>query len=101
MGDLDEKFFETVKLKGLRRARRNYWYQVINYIRPFAMRRTRLQNMMRFDMLRSYFTIGWRNMARHKMYSIINVGGFAVGIAACMLLALYIKGELTYDSFYA
>lgn len=51
-------------------------------------------------MFKNYLTIGWRNMAKHKMYSAINIGGFALGIAACLLLALYIKGELSYDSFY-
>ncbi|MEJ0030279.1 MAG: ABC transporter permease [Bacteroidota bacterium] len=35
------------------------------------------------------------------MYSAINIGGFALGIAACIVLALYIKGELSYDKFYA
>jgi putative ABC transport system permease protein len=32
------------------------------------------------------------------MYAAINIGGFAIGIAACLLIALYIKHELSYDS---
>jgi putative ABC transport system permease protein len=34
------------------------------------------------------------------MYSVIKVGGFALGIAACLLIALYIKDELSYDRYY-
>jgi putative ABC transport system permease protein len=100
LGDLDEKFVEIAKTKSVRRAKVNYWYQVFNYIRPFAIRRTKLHNLIQLDMFKNYFTIGWRNMTKHKMYSAINIGGFALGIAACMLLALYIKGELSYDRHY-
>ncbi len=38
-----------------------------------------------------------RNLARNKVYSAINVGGLAIGIAACMLIFLYVKDELSYD----
>jgi putative ABC transport system permease protein len=39
-GDLDEKFYATVKKKSLLRAKLNYWYQVMNYLRPFAIRKS-------------------------------------------------------------
>ena len=52
-------------------------------------------------MFKSYFKIGWRNLSRHKMYSAIKIGGFAVGIAACLLIGLYVKQELSYDQHYA
>jgi putative ABC transport system permease protein len=48
-------------------------------------------------MFRNYFKIIWRGMLRQKMYSLIKIGGFAIGIAACLLIALYIRDELTYD----
>lgn len=48
-------------------------------------------------MFQNYFKIAWRNLLKHKMYSAIKIGGFALGIAACLLIALYIKDELSYD----
>jgi putative ABC transport system permease protein len=36
-------------------------------------------------------------MAKQKMYAAINIGGFAIGIAACLLIALYIKDQLSFD----
>jgi putative ABC transport system permease protein len=48
-------------------------------------------------MFRSYFTIAVRQMMKQKMYAVIKVGGFALSIAACLLIALYIKDELSYD----
>ncbi|HRI20155.1 MAG TPA: hypothetical protein PLA68_04355, partial [Panacibacter sp.] len=37
-------------------------------------------------------------MNNQKMYAAIKVGGFALSIAACLLIALYIKDELSYDT---
>ena len=34
------------------------------------------------------------------MYSSINIGGFAIGVAACLLIAMFIKDELSYDKHY-
>lgn len=51
-------------------------------------------------MFKSYFTIGWRNLLRSKTHSLINIGGLAVGIASCLLIALYISDELSYDRYH-
>lgn len=48
-------------------------------------------------MLANYCKIAWRNLLKQKTYSIIKIGGFALSIAACLLIALYIKDELSYD----
>jgi len=48
-------------------------------------------------MLKNYVLIAWRNLIKQKVYSLIKVGGFALSIAACLLIALYIKDELSYD----
>jgi putative ABC transport system permease protein len=48
-------------------------------------------------MFQNYFKIGWRSMSKHKMYSAIKISGFAIGIAACFLIALFILDELKYD----
>ncbi|MCX6236202.1 MAG: ABC transporter permease [Bacteroidia bacterium] len=41
-----------------------------------------------------------RNLINHKMYSTIKIGGFALGIAVCLLIAFFIKDELSYDKQY-
>lgn len=51
-------------------------------------------------MLKSYITIGWRNLLRTKTHSFINIGGLAIGMASCLLIALYIVDELSYDSYH-
>ncbi|HDT13194.1 MAG TPA: FtsX-like permease family protein, partial [Candidatus Aminicenantes bacterium] len=52
-------------------------------------------------MLKNYIKIALRNLARHKGYAFINIMGLAVGIAASVLIALYVVDELGYDRFHA
>ncbi|WP_298550867.1 ABC transporter permease [uncultured Algibacter sp.] len=48
-------------------------------------------------MLRNYFKIAWRNLIKSKGYSAINIGGLAIGIAATLLISLWVYDELTYN----
>ncbi|MFH0881855.1 MAG: FtsX-like permease family protein [bacterium] len=50
-------------------------------------------------MLSSNLKIAFRNLWRSKGYSIINITGFAVGIASVLLLTLFIRHQLSYDRF--
>jgi putative ABC transport system permease protein len=52
-------------------------------------------------MLLSYLTIATRNILRHKLFSAINIGGLAIGLAAFWMIALYVGQELSYDRHYA
>jgi putative ABC transport system permease protein len=48
-------------------------------------------------MLRNYLTIAWRNLKRHKLFSLINILGLSIGMAACLLILQYVSFELSYD----
>ena len=50
-------------------------------------------------MIKNYFRIAFRNLWRHRVFSFINIMGLTVGMAACFLIFLYIRFELSYDSF--
>lgn len=50
-------------------------------------------------MLKSYFIIGLRNLLKQKGYSIIKMAGLAFGLAASMVIYLYIAEDLSYDTF--
>ena len=100
LGDLDEKFKHTVKNTSAFRAKVNYWYQVLNYLRPFAIRKAKSNYSNQYDMFQSYLKIGWRNLFRNKGYSFINIGGLAVGLAVAMLIGLWINDELSYDRYH-
>jgi putative ABC transport system permease protein len=51
-------------------------------------------------MLKSYFKIALRNLARHKLYSVVNIAGLTIALTACLLIGLYVWNELRYDRFH-
>jgi len=52
-------------------------------------------------MLTNYFKTAIRNLFKHKIFSLINIFGLAIGIAACLLILQYARFELSYDDFQA
>ena len=51
-------------------------------------------------MLKNLFKIAVRNLWRSKGFSIINIAGLAIGMAAAILILLWIQNELSYDQFH-
>lgn len=51
-------------------------------------------------MLKNYIKIAFRNIWKRKGYSLINIGGLGIGIAAAILITLYAINQLTYDTFH-
>lgn len=51
-------------------------------------------------MLANYFKIALRTLLRSKTYSFVNIVGLALGLATCLLIALYVTDELSYDAFH-
>jgi len=52
-------------------------------------------------MFKNYLKTALRNLRKNKLYSIINIFGLTVGLAACLLIGMYISHELSYDKFNA
>src|SRR5579871_3440307 len=50
-------------------------------------------------MFKNYFTTGLRNLLKQKGYSILNIAGLAFGLAASLVIFLYVQEDLSYDKF--
>lgn len=50
-------------------------------------------------MLRHYLMTAVRGLLRHRLYSFINVAGFSIGLAAAILIILYVRDQLSYDAW--
>jgi putative ABC transport system permease protein len=50
-------------------------------------------------MFKNFFLVAFRNISRHKAFTFINVTGLAIGLAASLLILLWIQDELSYDKF--
>jgi putative ABC transport system permease protein len=53
----------------------------------------------RKTVIKNYFMVVIRYFRRHKGFAAIDLGGLAVGLAACLLIGLYVKDELSFDRF--
>jgi putative ABC transport system permease protein len=51
-------------------------------------------------MIKNYLTVAWRTIKRQKVYSFIKVFGLSIGIAACILIYLFVVDELSFDKFH-
>jgi putative ABC transport system permease protein len=103
LGDLQERYSRRVKTLGAPGARRRYWLESLAYMRPAFIKRQKSEYSTPFyshDMIRNYFKIAFRNLAKNKSYSSINIGGLAVGMAVAMLTGLWLLDELTFNTYH-
>ena len=49
-------------------------------------------------MFKNYLPIAWRNLRKHKLYSAINIVGLATGMAACIVITLFVFYERSFDN---
>ncbi len=123
-GDLHEEFAYQMKHFGERRARWNYWWVVLVFIKPppgwpFAMKRKTAivrgspsgyydrrfseystTHLVNIAMLRNYFRTAWRNLLKNRFYSLINITGLTAGLAVGILILLWVQDELSFDRFH-
>ncbi|MVM32568.1 FtsX-like permease family protein [Spirosoma sp. HMF4905] len=104
-GDLYERFERNTTRLGPKLAQRQYAWEVVSFLRPFALKRKQNEYsslpLFSIDMFQNYLKIALRNLARNKAYSAINIIGLSIGLAAAMLIMLYTKDEVSYDRFHA
>ena len=51
-------------------------------------------------MIKNYLKIAWRNLAKNKVFSFINIFGLSIGLTCCILISLYIYHETSYDKYH-
>jgi len=100
-GDLQERFDRNCQKHGQTTARRKFIWEVISLFRPGLIKTfeiTFLQNLT--IMFRHNLKLSWRLLFKNKGYSLINIGGLAMGLAMAMFIVLWIKDELNFDGFH-
>lgn len=100
IGDLDEKFYLTLENQSSFRARWNYWYQTINYLRPFAIKKSNPLSLNPFFMVRHNLLVSLRNFTRYKSTFVINLIGLSTSLACALLIYLWVADELHMDNFH-
>ncbi|MFN8348348.1 MAG: ABC transporter permease [Spirosomataceae bacterium] len=101
-GDLLELYAYWVQTAGIRKANWYYALNALKLLRPFAKRKNNYPTTYIYSptMILNYFKIAFRNFARNKVYSFINIAGLCIGLACAMLIMLYVKDEVSFDRFH-
>jgi predicted permease len=111
-GDMDELFHKRAQRHGYPKARRMYVWDLLLLLHPRLWQRepdpdfrpkprytnySDVSNPLLFHpiMLRNYLKLAFRNLAKHKGYSAINIAGLAVGMAVAILIGIWIQDEVS------
>lgn len=100
-GDLEELYRQRVLSHSLWFAEWMFLKEVLlllrlSIIKPLTYSRFNLNTIM----VQHHIKIALRQIRKQKLHTFIKVGGFSIGIAACLLLSLYLRHELNYDVHY-
>lgn len=96
IGDLTEAFYHIVQNRGKFYARCWLWMEALRSLPGF------IKNSIYWSiqMILNYIMIAFRNLKKNKMYSIINITGFAVGLATAILTFLFVMDEVRVNTHY-
>jgi putative ABC transport system permease protein len=101
IGDLEEAYECDVQARGTFSAKVKYWRQVLNYLRPFAIKRFKASTSNPTDMYKSYFRTAIQNMVKNKLHAFINIAGLAIGMAVALIIGLWIYDEVSFNKRFA
>jgi len=51
-------------------------------------------------MFKNYLRVSLRNLSKRKFFSALNIGGLAIGMAACLMIFQYVVYEHSFDDFH-
>ncbi len=99
-GDLTELYQERRKETGPARANLRFLQDVLLLMRPDIIRPIGgYSKQNNIGMINNYIKVGARNINRNKAFSALNITGLSIGIACCVLISIYVKNELSYDTY--
>jgi len=95
-GDFEEAYQTIAKQEGPVKANRWYRGQVVRSLPGLILNSIYWSGAM----FKNYLKTSFRNIKKHKSFTIINISGLSIGLACTILLAIFINSELSYDSYH-
>lgn len=100
-GDLMEDYRVRLRKSGKRKADIRFIIDVLLLFRPGIIRPAKENRTLnRSGMYSNYIKTGWRNLLKNRAYSIINIGGLALGMTVAMFIGLWVYDELSFNKFH-
>jgi putative ABC transport system permease protein len=95
VGDLEELYAGIAQERGTLQAQAWLWGQIVRSLPAYLTHLVYWSSVM----IKNYFVTALRTIKKQKVFTFINVLGLAIGMAACLLALLYIRDELSYDTY--
>ncbi|MEM9723637.1 MAG: ABC transporter permease, partial [Bacteroidota bacterium] len=100
-GDLEELYLDRLESQSKFKADMYFVKQVLLCMRLSLIKPIRLFNSIKHPIMFTHHAkTALRFMRKERAYTAIKIGGFALGVAACLLLALFLRYELNYDTHF-
>ncbi|MBO3697515.1 ABC transporter permease [Roseivirga sp. E12] len=100
-GDMEEVFEDNLEIYSTKKARRLYNREVIKLLKPNLVRALGGNHQLNyFGMLQHNLLITLRGFWRHKTSFLINLIGLSTGLAAALLIFLWVQDERSIDTFH-
>lgn len=107
-GDMEELFYHNLTRMSSRQAKFKYWQQVISLLFSYAIKKRKTDtayhpyhySSFNMAMIAHYLKTAFRNLSKHKGFSLINILGLSLGITSCVLLLFFIEDEISYDKHF-
>jgi putative ABC transport system permease protein len=96
LGDLEEIYTARFGRKG--RLRAALWCSA--QLMRLVFSKLELSFYWSFEMFKNYVTVAFRQLRRHKVYSLVTISGLAFGISAFLLISVWVLHELSFDRFH-
>lgn len=97
-GDLEELFGRSEQPAWKRNIQ--YWYQVINILRPFAFKKWKVFHNNFTTLLRFNLLVAFRSIRKNTFFTALNVVGLGLGFFSCLLILEYVSEQFSYDKFH-
>ncbi len=99
-GDMTELFEERSRAN-VARAKTLLVWEILMLFRPGIIRNFEgNKNLNNYGMIKNYFKSAWRSLMKYKTFSAINIFSLTIGMAACMVIFLFVKDERSFDAFH-
>lgn len=99
-GDMIELFEERYQTNRAKAKTLLLW-EILLLFRPGIIRNFEgYKNLNNYGMFKNYIKSAWRSFMKYKTFSAINIFSLTIGMAACMVIFLFIKDERSFDAFH-
>ena len=99
-GDINEEFYKVFKNKGRRKANRYYTTQVFRFFRPFAISSLKINNMVKYSVLKNYLLVSLRNLKSDLLNTSLSILGLFLAMLCSMVIYRVAQYELKHDQFH-